>query len=49
MSAKLAGAGLGGTVIALTEDPDALERHLRAEGYSLFFRPTPDSGVRVEA
>ncbi|MBW7928822.1 MAG: hypothetical protein H3C58_12230 [Fimbriimonadaceae bacterium] len=48
MAAKLAGAGLGGTVIALTEDPDALERHLQAEGYSLFFRPTPDSGVRVE-
>ncbi len=48
-AAKLAGAGLGGTVIALTEDPDSLERHLRAHGYTLFFRPIPDGGVRVEA
>lgn len=35
-AAKLAGAGLGGTVVALTDDPDALRAALAAEGYTQF-------------
>lgn len=48
LGAKLAGAGLGGTVIALTLDPDRLESELRAEGYTLFTRPDGGPGVRLE-
>lgn len=47
-AAKLAGAGLGGTVIALTEDADQLEAGLRAAGYSRFLRPTQSPGVTLE-
>lgn len=47
-SAKLAGAGLGGTVIALTEDVDGLETALRGEGYTRFLRPFAGPGVRLE-
>jgi galactokinase/mevalonate kinase-like predicted kinase len=46
--AKLAGAGLGGTVIALTEDADRLEQSLRGEGYARFMRPAIEPGVRYE-
>jgi galactokinase/mevalonate kinase-like predicted kinase len=46
ISAKLAGAGLGGTVIALTEDADGLEERLRGQGYSRFMRPVQGPGVR---
>jgi mevalonate kinase len=49
LSAKLAGAGLGGTVIALTEGPDELEEALRGRGYSRFIRPAIVDGVRFEA
>ena len=49
LGAKLAGAGLGGTVIALTENPDELEVRLRAHGYSRFLRPSIQPGVRYEA
>jgi len=45
ISAKLAGAGLGGTVIALTEDAPALEAGLRADGYSRFMKPILAPGV----
>jgi galactokinase/mevalonate kinase-like predicted kinase len=48
VSAKLAGAGLGGTVIALTEDPDGLESKLREIGYSRFLRPGKRPGVTIE-
>lgn len=49
LGAKLAGAGLGGTVIALHEDPDALESGLRAEGYTRFLRPAEGDGLRFES
>ena len=45
LSAKLAGAGLGGTVIALTEDAESLESALRTEGYTRFMRPIIAPGV----
>jgi galactokinase/mevalonate kinase-like predicted kinase len=48
ISAKLAGAGLGGTVIALTEDLEGLEAGLRADGYTRFMRPVIGPGVRYE-
>jgi len=48
VSAKLAGAGLGGTVIALTEDPAGLENRLREVGYARFIRPEIQSGVQIE-
>ncbi len=48
MAAKLAGAGLGGTVIALSEDLDGLERRLRERGYARFARPAVTPGLRVE-
>jgi len=48
ISAKLAGAGLGGTVIALTEDVDRLEAQLREAGYSRFIRPEIAQGVVCE-
>lgn len=46
LAAKLAGAGLGGTVIALTEDADGLEARLKEDGYSRFLRPTKVEGLR---
>ena len=49
ISAKLAGAGLGGTVIALVEEPDLLETKLRQEGYTRFMKPFAGPGVRYEA
>ena len=48
ISAKLAGAGLGGTVIALTLDPAGLEAGLRADGYTRFMTPVIAPGVRYE-
>ena len=48
ISAKLAGAGLGGTVIALFEDPDLLEKNLRLDGYTRFMKPIAGPGVRYE-
>ncbi|HVT11755.1 MAG TPA: hypothetical protein VHE55_05780 [Fimbriimonadaceae bacterium] len=47
-AAKLAGAGLGGTVIALTDDPDDLETYLRTAGYSRLMRPRRVPGVKLE-
>jgi galactokinase/mevalonate kinase-like predicted kinase len=48
LSAKLAGAGMGGTVIALALEVDDLERGLRAAGYSQFMRPVVAPGLRFE-
>lgn len=48
LAAKLAGAGLGGTVIALTDDPRKLESGLRTEGYTRFMRPSIEPGCRLE-
>lgn len=48
LGAKLAGAGLGGTVIALTKNPENLEFALRHDGYSRFLRPEVAPGLTVE-
>jgi galactokinase/mevalonate kinase-like predicted kinase len=48
-AAKLAGAGLGGTVIALTSDSVALRAGLEAKGYSRFIEPKQEPGLRYEA
>ena len=45
LGAKLAGAGLGGTVIALTPDADALEAALRKDGYAQFSPPGGRAGA----
>jgi galactokinase/mevalonate kinase-like predicted kinase len=45
LAGKLAGAGLGGTVIALTLEPDVLEARLRQRGYRRFMRPQIVEGV----
>lgn len=47
VAAKLAGAGLGGTVIALTEDATGLQVRLRARGWSRFLRPALGPGVAL--
>lgn len=47
-AAKLAGAGMGGTVIALHEDPNGLESRLRSRGYTRFLRPDGQEGLRRE-
>ena len=49
LGAKLAGAGLGGTVIALTTNADGLQKSLEADGYGKFLRPTVELGLTVEA
>ncbi len=48
LAAKLAGAGGGGTVLALTHDPEALGAHLQIHGYRLLCRPEIAPGVRLE-
>jgi galactokinase/mevalonate kinase-like predicted kinase len=47
MAAKLAGAGMGGTIIALTEDPAGLEARLRDDGYTRFIAPKSVPGVQI--
>lgn len=49
LAAKLAGAGMGGTVIALTFEPNALQGRLRGEGYSRFLVPQIVHGLRMES
>lgn len=49
LAAKLAGAGLGGTVIALTHDPDELQARLSQEGYARFLRPERVVGAILSA
>jgi galactokinase/mevalonate kinase-like predicted kinase len=46
--AKLAGAGQGGTIIALHPEPRSLEPALRAAGAHRFLYPVPQAGVRIE-
>ncbi len=46
--AKLAGAGQGGTIIALHPDPEALGEALLAAGARRLFSPVPVEGVRFE-
>ena len=48
--AKLAGAGGGGTIVALwpDADPAPLERALRAAGAAALYRPAPVEGARLE-
>ncbi|HVH06123.1 MAG TPA: galactokinase family protein [Myxococcota bacterium] len=48
-AAKLAGAGDGGTIVALWPHADAapLERALRAAGAAALYRPRPEPGVTV--
>lgn len=48
LGAKLAGAGLGGTVLALAQDATALRAALEAEGYSRFLVPSQQPGVQIE-
>lgn len=48
MAAKLAGAGMGGTVIALTPDPEKLKAKLSERGYSQFIQPSDEPGLQFE-
>lgn len=48
IAAKLAGAGKGGTVIALHDDPKSMERNLKDAGAARFLYPKPYDGVRKE-
>jgi len=47
-AAKLAGAGMGGTVIVLTEDPSALKRRLQERGFTQFTSPLIAPGIQPE-
>jgi galactokinase/mevalonate kinase-like predicted kinase len=46
--AKLAGAGHGGTIIALHPEPRSLEPAMTAAGTRRFLYPQPSEGVRLE-
>jgi len=48
LGAKLAGAGGGGTIIALHPKPEWLATELQAEGVELTFMPRPVCGVCVD-
>lgn len=48
MAAKLAGAGMGGTVIALSLNLTELEQRLRNRGYRNFMRPSSQPGLTIE-
>ena len=48
LGAKLAGAGRGGTIMALHPDPHSLEEPLLAAGANLIMYPAPVPGVTVE-
>ncbi len=49
LGAKLAGAGHGGTIVALTLEPDRTVRALRDAGVSRILWPRPLDGVSIEA
>lgn len=49
LGARLAGAGMGGTVIALTFEPEELIERLGSLGYEKHFRPESVPGCRFEA
>ena len=46
--AKLAGAGQGGTIIALHPEPESLIAPLEAAGTRRFLKPEPNDGARFE-
>ena len=46
--AKLAGAGGGGTILALTHDKDKTVAALRAAGAEAILFPSPQAGLTVE-
>ena len=46
LGAKLAGAGMGGTVIALSSEVDRLKQDLRKAGYEQFMRPQISEGLQ---
>jgi galactokinase/mevalonate kinase-like predicted kinase len=48
LAAKLAGAGMGGTVIALCDDPQELQQRLTQIGYTKFMQPVPMNGLTRE-
>lgn len=48
LGAKLAGAGMGGTVIALTNDVNELQTRLGGLGYTRFLKLNPQEGLRLE-
>lgn len=48
LGAKLAGAGRGGTIIALHEDPEKLARKLEQAGATRVLRVSPSPGLQVE-
>jgi galactokinase/mevalonate kinase-like predicted kinase len=48
LGAKLAGAGGGGTIVALSPEPAAVEAALRKAGARMLFRPVLAAGVRRE-
>ena len=48
-AAKLAGAGMGGTVIALCDNPTELQQRLTKIGYTKFMQPVPTNGLNREA
>ncbi|MBC7315250.1 MAG: mevalonate kinase, partial [Chloroflexi bacterium] len=48
LGAKLAGAGGGGTIIALHLQPEEMIAALRAAGCSAIFYPCITDGVRLE-
>ncbi len=48
LGAKLAGAGDGGTIIALAPEPEEVIRGLEAAGCERIFRPCPRTGVRLD-
>ncbi|HLJ55187.1 MAG TPA: hypothetical protein VKT77_09105 [Chthonomonadaceae bacterium] len=49
IGAKLAGAGGGGTILALTSDPDRLAAALHAAGAERILRPAPQPGLTITA
>jgi len=49
LGAKLAGAGHGGTIVALTLEPDRTVRALRDAGAERILWPRPVDGVSIEA
>ena len=49
LGAKLAGAGNGGTIIALHPEPESLEAPLLAAGATRIMYPRPSPGLRREA
>ena len=48
LGAKLAGAGHGGTIVALTLEPDRTVRALRNAGAEQILWPRPVEGLRIE-